>query len=162
MNKMEEYIIHNNGGRPYKVQFDKMKNVAVFKESLEKKSYLLLKQWKNVKNFYSGIGASVLFELDDPEREHNEGLKTFIHIYKDRIIEFCVNCKYNITQYVSKIIGSDIVYAYMLTEPGGLFVFDTHKIVNIKNPPFGVTDIFTWYYANFNVNTSTTLIDRFY
>jgi hypothetical protein len=84
MNKMEEYIIHNNGGRPYKVQ------------------------------------------------------------------------------YVSKIIGSDIVYAYMLTEPGGLFVFDTHKIVNIKNPPFGVTDIFTWYYANFNVNTSTTLIDRFY
>lgn len=157
---MEEYIIHNNGGRPYKVKYDKMRNVAVFKESLHKKSYILLKQWNNVKNFYCGVGASVLLELDDPKTEYDDGLKTLIHIYNDRITEFCIHCKNNIIKYVSEIIGADVVYAYMLTEPEGLFVFDSYKIVNIKNPPLDVGDILTWYYKNFNVNTSITIIDQ--
>ena len=153
-----EILIHNNGGTPYKVQYNKIQNVTVFKESNDG-TFIFLKQWNHVRQFYSGIGVSVLFELDNPIKEYNDGLKTLIHIYNDHIIEFCINSTYVITGYFSEIAGSDVVYAHMYTQPGGLFLFDSDKVVNIKHPPDDINDVWQWYYKNYNVNTYIKVID---
>jgi hypothetical protein len=151
---MIELFIIDNGGRPYKVQIVNNNRIDVYR--LEYNQYNYFRSWKNIENVYYGEG-SVVFMLYNPQKEHDEGLKEFIHIYGSSITKYAFPANDNIKKYYSQIGNSDVVYSYMTTENGHIYVFDvTLVILKNQNLSFDIENqelFWNWYYTHVSVGT---------
>lgn len=146
-------LIHDNGGRPYKIDILDEKTVKIYK-LINENEYILSIEFLNVKNIFKGIDVSVLLELDEPKLANDEGLKTIIHISGSCVIQYYLNCNIEIKNYYAIIAGADVVYAYFETENNQLFVFDDDLLVHLKNPPIdiiGSNKFWDWYYNNYAI-----------
>lgn len=151
---MTEIFIHDNGGRPYKVDISHHVSVSIFRDD----EYRHFRTWKNIESVHHGEG-SILFMLHNAKKERDDGLKEFIHIDGHLITKYAFPANDSIKKYYSHIGNSNVVYSYMTTERGNIYVFDGPTLVILKNQQmtFDIEhqdSFWNWYDTHFSMSTA--------
>lgn len=164
---MKEYMIHDNGARPYKVTISK-KAVNIYKhhEDEDLSDYdeddpnqynVLVKKYKNYLHVFVG---------EDPENKEYIGNNILIHVENNKntnkyilidgnIFSFKIDDK--IIDFISPVGNSDVPYSYGIGKKNTYLMafqqYYSNKYFNDKEDPYGL------YYEKYLHTFKTKIID---
>ncbi len=129
--KVETYLTHDNGGRPYQVYIDKRRSL-----------FWVYHNYKNKVLINPTIFKSIMVGKD-PSYGKFKGNSIIVEMKKNQYIYignqiFSFETKHPIDRYVSEVGNSDVVYAYCSDGEYMYFLIELKKVplekVNKKDP----------------------------
>lgn len=144
---MQTYLIHDNGGRPFRVDIDTENVVRVYKHGRRDGNTDLVQTFHPQKVFVGQdvsmdprfAGNSILLEIDS-----NQNIYVSIG---QRIESF--RAKSKIISYVSNVGNSNVPYPYAIDDQDNYYlIIESVILTRVPKHVSKSTEIYRWYYEN--------------
>lgn len=154
---MVSYLIHDNGGRPFKVIINSVK-VSIYKLDKEDKYTILVKEYKIIKKFIGkSNGANKISDHSKASAKQFNGNSILLQILDNKyvyigsdIYEFTINDE--IKKYVSPVGHSDVPYPVAVGTENVYFMLDKQFVpIEYFSKKIDWNDAYILFYGHDNI-----------